>query len=279
MAHTIQNRKEIDHMNAITKIEDGLRTSIIPTIAAKYGMDPGSFETTLRSIMPDKATWEQFSAFLMVANQYNLNPITKEIYAFPTRAGGIQPIVSIDGWMNLINSHPKMNGMEFVDVKNGDGKLSAITCRIYRKDRDKPTEVTEYMAECVVASSEPWKKWPARMLRHKAAIQCARYAFGFSGIVEEDEFQRAESIRDITPPPAPKGPPPAQIVQNVQNVQPPTETVTVTDFGVPDAFEAGEADYEAGKTLADMPPHIKQFAELADAYTAGWESKAPGAGE
>jgi phage recombination protein Bet len=264
-------------MNQVVKIEEGLRKSIIPTFAAKYGMDPGSFEITLRSILPANSTWEQFSAFLIVANQYNLNPITKEIYAFPTRAGGIQPIVSIDGWMNLINSHPKMNGMEFVDVKNGDGKLSAITCRIYRKDRDKPTEVTEYMAECVVASSEPWKKWPARMLRHKAAIQCARYAFGFSGIVEEDEFHRAESIKDITPPPAPKTAPPVQIEQKEPDAA--TDGAALRQYGVPEAYEDGEAAYEAGKTLNDMPPHIRQFPELADAYTAGWESKAPGAGE
>ncbi|OPB31163.1 hypothetical protein [Bartonella sp. AR 15-3] len=28
------------------------------------------------------------------------------------------------------------------------------------------------------------------MLRHKAVIQCARYAFGFSGIYDEDEAER-----------------------------------------------------------------------------------------
>lgn len=255
-------------MNAPAKIEDGLRNSIIPTFAAKYGMDPSAFEITLRSSMPPNATWEQFSAFLLVANQYNLNPITKEIYAFPTRAGGIQPIVSIDGWMNLMNSHSQMNGLEFVDVKDDTGKLTAITCRIYRKDRDKPTEVTEYMAECL-GVSEPWKKWPARMLRHKAAIQCARYAFGFSGIMEPDEFERAESARDITPPPAPKA-----------AIAAPADTVEAeATFGVPEAYEAGEAAYEAGKTVADMPPDIKGFLDLADAWTAGWESKAPGSGE
>jgi RecT family protein len=51
------------------------------------------------------------------------------------------------------------------------------------------------MAECVRAT-DPWKKWPNRMLRHKAAIQCARYAFGFSGIMEPDEYER---MKDVTP--------------------------------------------------------------------------------
>ncbi|WP_208431614.1 recombinase RecT, partial [Bartonella doshiae] len=44
--------------------------------------------------------------------------------------------------------------------------------------------------ECAQDNSDPWKKYPARMLRHKATIQCARYAFGFSGIYEEDEAAR-----------------------------------------------------------------------------------------
>ena len=77
----------------------------------------------------------------------------------------------------------------------------AITCRIYRKDRSRATEVTEYLGECR-GSSEPWKKWPVRMLRHKATIQCARYAFGLSGIIDEDEADRYRSTnveRDVTP--------------------------------------------------------------------------------
>jgi hypothetical protein len=38
---------------------------------------------------------------------------------------------------------------------------------------------------------------PKRMLRHKALIQCARVAFGFSGIFDEDE---ARDISAIKPP-------------------------------------------------------------------------------
>lgn len=146
---------------------------------------------------------EELMVFMSIANEYRLNPLTKEIYAFNNR-GAIQPIVSIDGWLRIINGHSQFDGMEFDDKLSNDGDLIAITCRIHRKDRSKPTEVTEYLQECQ-GTSEPWKKWPARMLRHKATIQCARYAFGLSGIIDEDEADRYRSTnldrgeRDVTP--------------------------------------------------------------------------------
>jgi hypothetical protein len=37
------------------------------------------------------------------------------------------------------------------------------------------------------------------MLRHKAAIQAARYGFGFSGIYEPDEAERIQEAKDVTP--------------------------------------------------------------------------------
>lgn len=174
------------------------KLSVIADMASRFGMERAAFEATLKAtVVPANISNEQFAAFLLVAKQYNLNPITKEIYAFPAKSGGIQPIVGIDGWCNIINSRPELNGIEFED-KLHDGKLIAITCRIHRKDRDKPTETTEYMEECK-RDTQTWKQWPARMLRHKALIQCARYAFSFSGIVEQDEAERQDMI-DVTPP-------------------------------------------------------------------------------
>jgi phage recombination protein Bet len=166
------------------------RRSVTAEVAAKYGMEAGPFEQTLRAtVVPKETTREEFAAFLVVARQYGLNPILKEIYAFPKKGGGIQPIVGVDGWANLINSHPAADGMEFADHVNDQGEVVAITCRIYRKDRTHPITATEYLAECR-RDTDPWKKWPRRMLRHKAMIQAARYAFGFSGIIEPDEYDR-----------------------------------------------------------------------------------------
>lgn len=126
----------------------------------------------------------QMTALLVVANQYGLNPWTKEIYAFPDRNNGIVPVVGVDGWSRIINSHPQFDGMDF------EQDDESCTCIIYRKDRSHPVRVTEYMAECRRDGVGPWKSHPKRMLRHKAMIQCARLAFGFVGIYEQDEAER-----------------------------------------------------------------------------------------
>lgn len=186
-----------------TKPADTAQTGgLVVSMAAKFGMDRTQFWKTLAAtIMPDKVqpSTEQTMAFLAVASEYDLNPFTKEIYAFPAKGGGIQPIVSIDGWMKLANTHPQYNGVKFIDTLDDKGGLVSITCQIHRSDRDHPIETTEYMIECK-RDTEPWKKWPRRMLRHKAFIQCARLAFGFAGIADPDEAERIREAMDVTPP-------------------------------------------------------------------------------
>ena len=146
----------------------------------------------VKTIMPNgNISPEQFVSFLSVANEYKLNPLKKEIYAFPSR-GGIQPIVSIDGWLNIINAHPDFNGMVHEDIRE-EGKLIAITCKIYKKGIEHPITVTEYLDECR-RNTDTWKQWPSRMLRHKATIQAGRYAFGLSGIVDPDEAKRIREV-------------------------------------------------------------------------------------
>jgi len=129
----------------------------------------------------------QLSALLIVAKQFGLNPWTKEIYAFPDK-GGIVPVVGVDGWSRIINSSPVFDGMDF------EQDADSCTCIIYRKDRNHPIKVTEWMAECKRApkngTNGPWQSHPYRMLRHKAMIQCARLAFGFGGIYDVDEAER-----------------------------------------------------------------------------------------
>ena len=173
-------------------------TALVTTMAKDASIDPNMFiSTVMRQCFSVEVTKEQFLSFLMVANEYGLNPLTREIHGF-AKGGRVHPIVGVDGWISLMNKHPQLDGIEYEDHRNETGGIEAITCTVHRKDREHPTRVTEYLAECNM-NTEPWKKWPTRMLRHKATIQAARLAFGFSGIYDPDEAQRIrDSETDIT---------------------------------------------------------------------------------
>ena len=206
--------------------------SITLTMADKFGMEPNAFEATVRAtcMKPDKngrvPTREEFAAFLLVAKEYDLNPLTREIHAFASKGGGIVPIVSVDGWLKLLNSHPQYDGMELTDINDEKGELTAVTCSLWRKDRSRPVTLTEYLKECI-RDTEPWKM-RHRMLRHKALIQTARYAFGFAGIYDQDEAERIVEAIDVTPTiPTPPTPP------KIEPAAPEIPADALTDF---DAF-------------------------------------------
>ena len=180
--------------------QDASKTSVLTRMAGKFGVDPAKMMGTLKATaFKGDVSNEQMMALLIVAEQHNLNPWTKEIYAFPDRNNGIVPVVGVDGWSRIINSSREFNGMEFVDgPPNNKGIPEWIECRIFRKDREHAVAVKEYFAE-VFRDVGPWKSHPRRMLRHKAMIQCARLAFGFVGIFDEDEAERIRDAIDVTP--------------------------------------------------------------------------------
>ncbi len=161
-------------------------SGLIEIVAARYDVEPAVFRDVIfRTIFDSKGTEAEFMAFLAVCNAYKLNPLTREIYAFPKKGGGIVPIVSIDGWIRLVNTHPEFKGFECYPEKDDKGEMYAFTCKMHRKDRDMPTVVTEYFVECK-RDTDPWKM-KMRMMHHKTFMQCARYTFGFSGIYDEDD--------------------------------------------------------------------------------------------
>ena len=181
-------------------------TTLTKTLATKLDMGDGEglIETLKATAFKGQVSDAQMTALLVVANQYALNPWTKELYAFPDKNNGIVPVVGVDGWSRIINSHPQFDGMEF------EQDAESCTCVIYRKDRGRPIKVTEWMSECKRGTG-PWQSHPRRMLRHKAMIQCARLAFGYGGIYDQDEAERiVESgvkhmgAADVVTPPAPE---------------------------------------------------------------------------
>lgn len=193
---------------------DKSRASLLAKFAARYSVDPDKMLTTLKSTVfrgskqkdgsIREATNEELMALLVVADQYRLNPFTREIYAFPDdKRGGIVPVVSIDGWLRIINEH---ESLQSIDIRYGDfdrspddeGADPYIEVVIQRRDRIAPVVVREYMKECW-RDTGPWNSHPRRMLRWKAIIQCARVAFGFGGIFDQDEAERIRTASESGP--------------------------------------------------------------------------------
>lgn len=219
------------------------KTSALAVMAGRINVEPAKLLQTLKNTVFKGASDDELLALVVVANEYRLNPLTKEIYAFPAKGGGIVPVVSIDGWVSMVNDHPAMDGMEFEEHYSEAGKLEAITCKLWRKDRNRPIQVTEHLSECK-RNTEPWKM-EHRMLRHKALMQCARYAFGFSGITDEDEAADTPTLRDVTP--AKRGMPNGEVIDPFKKPEAKPEAAPVDLTSMPDAPWGDEAEITEGE--------------------------------
>jgi phage recombination protein Bet len=235
---------------------------IMERMAERYGLAEDVFRDTIRATcMPPSASFADFVACCMVAYEHGLNPITKEIYFMKTKGGSIQPIVSVDGWIRKCNEHPQFDGIEFKDELSDDGKPVSATCIIYRKDRTRPTIVTEYFDECSSNGGPVWKTAPKRMLRHRALTQAARYAFGFAGVMDRDEFDRWEEPKNITPATT------ANALPDIPDIPDIPEADVVTDLPVIDDEPDMIADVEGylekleeDRSLCDSEDDVRELA-------------------
>ena len=241
---------------------------LIERFAERFGVDPGKLMTTLKQTAfrqrgDKEITNEQMMALLVVADQYNLNPWTKEIFAFDDKNMGIIPVVSVDGWTRLVNSHRDYDGLEFTYsdaiAATPDGKPCPEWCEVafYRKGMSRPIVVREYLDEVYVGKrggySGPWQSHTKRMLRHKTLIQGARVAFGFAGIYDEDEAYRIIDGEHTRVASSTAGGANTQQLQAAleQRSQPAIESQRVEAFidpisEMPEAVRVAEADTEPG---------------------------------
>lgn len=179
------------------------KLSLLTAMAKNFSMEPQAFMAALKATVmrPDKqgnrATDAEIAAFLAVAQEYKLNPFTKQIHAFKDKDGTVIPVIGVDGWAELVNRHPAFDGVEFEYKDTDAGGPYAVTCIMYRKDRSRPIKITEFFDECFAHAKgrtfqNPWSTHPRRMLRHKAYVQAARMAFGFGGMMDEQDAIDAE---------------------------------------------------------------------------------------
>lgn len=146
----------------------------------------GLKDTLLQTVFSACRTDAEFIALTIVANAYDLNPLTKEIYAFPKKGGGIQPMISYDGWIKIMNNNPQTDGFEFIHTLNEKGDAIAVEGVFYRKDRSRPTKKMVYLKE-FKKNTEPWNNSPNHMLDVRCLCHTVRIALGINAGVEGDD--------------------------------------------------------------------------------------------
>ena len=232
----------------------------LSVMSQRYSVDPTKLLQTLKSTVFAGASDDELMALVVVSNEYGLNPFLKEIYAFPKKGGGIQPLISVDGWVRMMNSNPAFDGIEF-EFSNDEGD-TACTATIHIKGRSKPVRVTEYKSECE-RNTDPWKTCPRRMLRHKALIQACRVAFGFSGAFEEHS---PEAIEVFAEPVATHQPTTqrAEIAEVAQDTKPTTPQHDLQSIVM-----------DAGFTFRDFHAWAIESKQFKDADSVGTFSEVP----
>ncbi len=183
-----------DSKNETTALAPTKRVSLVQTMALSYGLEEGPFMEAIRqTVMPGNATTAQTAAFLQVAHSYKLNPFIKEIYAFPTKGGGIMPMISIDGWLSIANRDPRYEGYEYEEILDEKGNLEGGKVTIYRSDRQRPHVHREWFRECK-RNTDPWNNMPRRMMENRTVAQGIRRALGISGLMDIDEVEQMHEI-------------------------------------------------------------------------------------
>lgn len=170
----------------------------LESLAARLALDPQKLQDTLaKTAFSSCTSYEEFMVCVMVANEYELNPLTKEIYAFPKRGGGVVPMVAYDGWIKIMNRHPQFDGIEYEHIEDEKGEIKAVEGIIYRKDRTRPTKKMVYLDEFKM-NTDPWKQKPRHMLDVRCTCQAVRLAFGITAGIEGVDDTDGLDVRNTT---------------------------------------------------------------------------------
>jgi len=156
---------------------------------------------------------EDFAYFLLVAKQYDLNPLRNEIYATYQKVKQndqwlekIAPIVSIHGLRKLArrSKNPTYAYTGKVVFEEKDGELISATIEVFGRFGNDPTpvkvaEYTAYLEEFVKTKvgkdgntyrTGNWRTMPRVMLAKCAEANAIRMGFDIGGAYVEEEIDK-----------------------------------------------------------------------------------------
>jgi len=167
-------------------------------LATLLGMDPAHMLDTIKAQCfkcdPSRVSDEQLAAFVSIANDMGVNPLLPGmLYAYPS-GSAITPMMGPDGVFKKLAENPNVESWE-TEVFPADVTVAPThaTCKIYRKNSDRPLVYTALLSEWKVANNPNWNTRPRHMLTVRALKQCARQVI--HGIpFDEDERAIADMV-------------------------------------------------------------------------------------
>lgn len=172
-----------------------------------------------KQFFPQTATNEEMVYCMNIAKNMGLNPITKEIFFVPRKSNvngrwieKIEPMLGRDSYIKVAHSTGLFAGIEtdskiatapmIIDGRWQESSDLIATCRVWRKDTEKPFVVTVAYSEYVQNTKDGiptkfWKEKPDTMLKKVAESQALRKAFSINGAYSIEEVNDVEI--DIKP--------------------------------------------------------------------------------
>lgn len=246
---------------AAREVEQGhvRKMSALESMALRLNVSTTSLQETLMQTAFKGCSKAEFVALVIVSNTYDLNPLLRQIYAFPKKGGGIQAIVGYDGWIKIANDHPQFDGIEFEHIEDSAGNLKAVEGILYRKDRGHPTKKLVYLKE-FKRNTEPWNNSPHHMLDVRCFCQTVRLGLGIPlGIEGEDNIDADVGSVRSQPVILPSRDEPA--AEETETIDPETGEVLETD-----ARGMTEVDEDTARALDEATvddPHRARAEEMA----------------
>lgn len=171
--------------------------NLIATLAAENNMTQdelveGIKEQCFGALAP-KIQPHHLMTFCHICKKLNLDPLkSNQLYAFPTKTGQLQIIISIDAICAVLYARSDVKHFETKPIFSNDGKLIAAEASILTTKSDMPFKYTAFLREWQMSSSPVWQSKPIHMLTLRALKQCARYIDN-SIPMDGDEITMADS--------------------------------------------------------------------------------------
>jgi phage recombination protein Bet len=231
--------------------------AITPEIAAAWS--PAQIDL-IRDMSAKNCTDDEFKVLLYVAHKYNLDPLTKQIYAQKYATWGDQPdrpaaiIITYAGMLEIANRMNMLDGLSSEIVYDAKGNIQGARSCLWKKGCTHPFQTEVDLEEYIQYGKNKrgesytmglWGTKPKTMIRKVANAQNIRQAFSLGQMYIEEEMP--------TPQEEPKPEPiEAKVIQETIHTPAPTK-VSDLDLGIQARLRTAMAiDLEYGVKTTDM---------------------------